>query len=93
MSNEPQPHPEALVGIGFGTAEIRLDGETVYDGERRADTATGWDDFLEFRHAEMIARNHPDQRCEVAIHGPFSGCVWEWDKDHWHVTSKDGGFA
>jgi len=79
--------------IGFGEAVIRMDGEDIYDGEERMQTAAGYGDCLTFGHAESVALHHPESKVEVVINGPFWGKTWEWRDDWWVVTGENGGFA
>jgi len=83
----------AEILIGFGEAVIRMDGEAIYDGEKRMETATGYGDCLTFGHAEAIARHTPESRVEVVINGPFWGATWEWQDEEGVVTGENGGFA
>ena len=93
LETEKAFYRKSEILVGFGTAEILLDGEVVYDGEKRMQVAKSWDDLLTFGHAEAVARQFPDSKLEVVLNGPFWGKTWEWRDDWWIVTGENGGSA
>lgn len=96
--------PDDIIGVGFGGALLRRDGEVVVDGERYANCAAKIHDlsaglvsppeFLTGADAERLAAADPDHVWEIHLDAPL------WERKYrrqpggrWLCVHKGRGFA
>lgn len=77
----------ALIAVGFGSALITRDGETVFDGERS-------DDFHYLSEFEAMAAAAPDHDWRCILFGPLRGKAYQRQgTGQWVLYESNEGFA
>ena len=83
---------DAVIGVGFGSAGVSKDGETVWDESR--DSNGEFDDLLTAEQAEEMAAKDPDHDWRVYLIAPLSERHYQRQGDkHWVLYEKGMGFA
>lgn len=80
---------ESRIAVGFGTAALTRDGETVWQ-----DQGQEWEDCMTVAEAEAIAASDPDHDWQIELYGPLRGSVHQRQGDgKWMLISVNDGFA
>jgi hypothetical protein len=80
-----------LICVGFGSAVVTKDGETVYDGER--DLHDGKEPKT-VRDIELMAVDDPDHDWRIIKDGPLHGETFQrHGVDNWVCIESNQGFA
>lgn len=83
-------HPEAVLAVGFGTAEIECDGEIIVDGE--AAMRAGKE--ITCADAEVLAARDPEHDWRIVLLGPLHGETYQrHGADQWMLVETNMGFA
>lgn len=78
-----------VIAIGFGSAVVCCDGETILDGED--DSRDGW---ITVADAEQAAVERPNGRWTIEIDGPLWSARWERQAPgRWICIEAGEGFA
>lgn len=82
--------PTALIAVGFGSAEVTCDGETVYS---EPDNANSWDDFWTCADAEIAAMNREGD-WRIMMHAPLWSATYQRKSPgRWVMIESGNGFA
>ncbi|QDP43235.1 hypothetical protein Goe7_c02100 [Bacillus phage vB_BveM-Goe7] len=79
---------DAIISVGFGTAALQRNGETVYE-ESYAEEGVGT-----VQYAENLAREDPDKDWRIHFIGPFSQEHYQRQGDkRWVLYVRGDGIA
>ncbi|WCS69585.1 hypothetical protein Goe24_02100 [Bacillus phage vB_BsuM-Goe24] len=79
---------DAIISVGFGTAALQRNGETVYE-ESYAEEGV-WT----VQYAENLAREDPDKDWRIHFIGPFSQEHYQRQGDkRWVLYARGDGIA
>lgn len=80
---------EMVICVGFGSAYVSRDGETVWQEQQEAE----WDDLWTVEKAESVASLDPDHDWRIHRIGPLSEFHWQRQGNEWVMYHKGEGFA
>ena len=80
----------AVIAVGFGSATVSKNGETVYD---EGDCGSE-EEYWTAQMAEDMAKVDPDNDWRIQMFGPLSESEYQRQGDgHWVLYAKGQGFA
>jgi hypothetical protein len=81
---------DAVIAVGFGSAGVSRDGETVWEEQQGEETG----DYWQCSDAEAAAAKDPDHDWRITFHGPLHGETYQRQgKAQWVLVQKTEGFA
>ena len=79
------------IAVGFGSAYLECDGETIYDGERALHDGK---EPHTFAWAERKAAKKPEADWRIVLHGPLHGETYQRQgPGQWVLVERNEGFA
>ena len=81
---------DAVIAVGFGSAGVTRDGESVWDEQEGEASGEYW----QCSDAEAHAVKDPDADWRISLHGPRHSEVYQRQGvDQWVLVEKGEGFA
>lgn len=84
---------DMLIAVGFGSAYVTRDGETVYNEMDYRDSVDG-SEFWTVQTAENVAAQDPNHDWRIVKYGPLHGETFQRQgKGKWYCIESNKGFA